>query len=129
VIALPTIRTVGIDKPILSPLVRDYMTMRKFGLSQNHAVRQYEERMANYKEMFNKLSQTTEPTYLIGQPICGHHKQSYNLNNWIKESEWEYLREAARHYGFEIKESRFIIVQFKPLGWKPGSSKIELVRW
>lgn len=128
VVSIPTLRTVGVHKPVLSPLVHDLAAMHKFGLSQGKAIQQHEEQVTYYMDMVNRMVETTEPTYLIGQPICEQHKATYKLTDWIKESDWGYLRQAAAHFGLMLPEAALVIITFKPLGWTPGRKGIELTR-
>lgn len=65
------------------------------------------------------LVHTTEPTYLLGKEVCQAHRGSYNFFDWFKMSDWEVMREAARHYGLSIPRPDLLIVQFKPVGWEP----------
>ncbi len=68
------------------------------------------------------------PTYLIGHEVCQSHRNNYMLSDWISEAEWNLVRDAAESKGFNISALSLIQVTFKPLGWTPDQSYIEVKR-
>jgi hypothetical protein len=119
VIAIPTVRSIGLIKPELSPLINQTAIFDRNLLDRNMTIRQYEASMDDYKQHESDMVTTSRPTILIGRPICERHKASYKLSDWISEADWSHLQEMARHYGFDLEASVIITVLFKPLGWKP----------
>jgi len=129
VIEVPTIRTVGVIEPTLNrELVQNSSLMYRNNLVPNIIISQYEDLMKDYRKASTTIAQTTETTKLVGQPICQEHRDCYNLMEWIKPTDWRHLQEAAKAHGFEIPAGVNITVTFKPLGWTPGLSHLEIER-
>lgn len=128
VIEVPTVRTVGLIKPQLSPLLRQGRTMAKFKLNPHRIVAQYEALMRSYNLDLDKMVNTDQPTYLIGREVCNDHKTTYNILDWIRAADWIVLREAAQHYGYDLPPAGLVRVKFQPLGWKPHNGSLELAR-
>ncbi len=135
VVILPmNLRTPAINKPVMSPYIGDQMALRRRGFNPHQIIRQYEDALADYKATHETITARDEPLYLLGKEVCQLHRSNYNFFQWFKASEWEYLREAARAYGYNLPPGRLFQIEFRPLGWKPpkASSKgrpvIELTR-
>lgn len=129
VIKLPTMRTLGVIKPeIHRDLLDSPDVLRRANLSREYIVGRHEEQLADYRQAQSTYVDTDKPTYLIGRPLCPIHAKTYNLTDWMPESEWAALREAARSKGFHIPETRLIIVEFKPLDWEAADEYMELER-
>lgn len=135
VIALPTMRTVMIDKPTLSHLVHDSRLMAQMQLDQPITIRHHEDQVKDFIERQNVMVETDEPTYLIsessdGTPnaLCLKHRDSFMLTDWIPASDLRVIQEAARSRGIFIADPLLIPVVFKPLGWRPGHKYVELSR-
>ena len=68
------------------------------------------------------MVRTDQPTILLCREVCEHHKQTYNLAQWINEADWQYIREAARESGYAIPSIELVTVQFRPVGWHPRNT-------
>ncbi len=112
VIEVPTIRSKGVIKPTI-PNPNVHAPDLQFSFQR------YEELLADAKLRENQMVISETPTYLIGREVCRFHKEKYNLFDWMKRSEWEVMREAARHHGCIIPESHLIQIKFMPIGWTP----------
>lgn len=128
VVELPTIRTRGVIKPLLSNLVHDPLALRRAGFNRNQMIRQYEESIRTFAADENERVYTDRPTMLLCKEVCRVHKESYNLFNWIRRSEIHAIREAARHYGVEIQADNMIVIKFQPIGWRVSNGRLEMVR-
>lgn len=73
-------------------------------------------------------TETTDPTYLIGPPLCRAHTETYKLSDWFPPNEWAAMQEGARSRGLKIADQAVIKVEFKPLGWTLGCKYMELER-
>ena len=129
VIELPTYRTVAMDEPSLNrEIVNNPAVLAKSGLPRNMVIQQYEEAVQEYKLRSGQLAKTDKPTYLMGKELCRQHKESYKFSDWLPATDWAYLQEVARSNGYEILNQDLVIITFRPLGWTPGASHLELER-
>lgn len=71
------------------------------------------------KGMTTDMVQTDKPTLLIAKEVCQQHRDTYNLVDWIKPSDWTALQEVAMCNGYTLKEASLIDVRFYPVGWEP----------
>lgn len=122
VVEIPTIRTVGMHKPVLTQAARDPFLMQSIGLSTPIAIRQYEIATEDYRLHSNDMVKTDKPTYLLGREVCQLHRDTYNLFDWFGANEWDHLVEAARHRGFDLPLASNVIITFRPVGWRPGQT-------
>lgn len=122
VVEVPTIRTVGIAKPVLPRLVLDSSVMKRAELDQRIAIDAHVAAMKDYIEHRNDVVHTDRPTYLICREVCQKHRDSYVLQDWFQASDWKVMQEAARSRGFHLEDSGIITVTFKPIGWLPFQS-------
>lgn len=112
VIEVPTIRSKGVIPPT-RPNPSVHAPDLQFSFQR------YEELLAEAKLAEGQMVISQTPTMLIGREVCKMHKAKYNLFDWFKRSEWEVMREAARHHGCIIPESHLIQIKFMPVGWTP----------
>lgn len=70
--------------------------------------------------MGQAMVQTEKPTYLLGKEVCQHHKETYNLGDWISKGDWEALQDLAHQSGYHIPEVDIMGVEFRPIGWEPS---------
>jgi hypothetical protein len=126
VIQIPTIRTIGIERPVLSPLVHDINLMRRNNLDPAMHIRMYEARLQEWKSTQNNLIRTADPTILIGTSLCHLHRVRYNFIDWFGVGEWDALCEAARAHGVVLETG--VIITFRPLDWTPEAKYMELDR-
>lgn len=127
VIAIPTLRTVGMIQPVLSPHINNREIMGKMELDINMTIRIYEAEVADYKAHCNDMSSTDEPTYLIGTEVCGTHAFNYKFLDWYGVKNFNNLIESARAHNL-LLDIHGVKVQFKPIGWEPGGSYLEVER-
>lgn len=71
---------------------------------------------------------TTKPTLLLFVPVCGDHKDTYALTDWIGGGDWSAMQDVAHQNGYHIQDQSVMVVEFKPIGWTPGSEHLELER-
>jgi hypothetical protein len=129
VLALPTMRTVMMDKPELTEPARSPIIMARMGLSIGETIRQHEHRMKQYKQESGNFIKTNQPTYLVSRiALCAKHRTNFRLTNWMKASDLKTVQEAAKTKGFHIPNPLLLPVEFKPLGWKPSHKWLELDR-
>jgi len=76
----------------------------------------------------DELVKTDKPTQLIGKTVCRLHMDTYKVTDWINEHEWKIMEEAAAERGLHLDLLSLVRVEFKPLGWIPGSDHLELER-
>lgn len=75
------------------------------------------------------MIKSERPTYLMFNEVCDTHKESYAIEHCgLKESDWAYIREAARDNGYILEEPSITMFQFKPIGWTPSRGYLELER-
>ena len=127
IVEIPTIRSVGLIPPILSPLVQSHGHMRNMELDMAITIRMYEEQVAQYKAMVNNMVECDEPTILVGAVICREHAKVYRFLDWFGIEQWGHLQEGAREHGvlLDIKDVK---VRWRPYGWEPGGNYMEIVR-
>lgn len=124
VIELPTIRTKGVTYP-----PKPNPAFFKFGShAYTVAMRVYEIALAEVKKREDELSASKKTTYMILREVCQPHKEKYCFQDWFRESEWEYVREAARSRGFDIPPINIVAIGFRPIGWAPESQYMDLQR-
>lgn len=68
------------------------------------------------------MVETSQPTTLLCREVCGVHRATYNLAEWVPAADWAYLQEVAHANGYHIPEITIVTVQFKPLGWHPRNT-------
>lgn len=122
VIEIPTIRTVGITKPVLPRLVMDSSVMKRAELNQQLAIEAHVAAMEDYITHRNDMAVTDQPTYLICKEVCQFHKERYNLQDWFAAADWKTMQEAAYAHGFHLQDTSVIAVTFRPIGWLPSHS-------
>jgi len=127
VVEIPTIRTVGLIPPVLSPLVRHNGHMQEMQLDITMTIRMYEAQVAEYKARLNDMVDCDEPTLLVGAEICRDHAQTYKFLDWFTLENWNHLREGAQEHGvlLDIKDVK---VRWRPFGWEPGGNYMEVER-
>lgn len=67
----------------------------------------------------SEMVQTDRPTVLLGREVCEQHMKTYNLTDWLPDSDWAYIQEAARANGYLVPEPKLLVIQFRPIGWQP----------
>lgn len=117
-IALPTIRTVGMIQPVLDKTLLVPSILNKSGFDLKATVDSYERAVEEYKTHSSDWVTTTRPTLLTGRGICGVHRQTYQFVDWFGVEEWVRLREAASSRGYFLDLSNLKIV-FKRVDWTP----------
>lgn len=76
----------------------------------------------------NVTASTAQPTFLLCREVCEDHKATYALSDWISETDWKYVQEAAAEEGLSIPSIQLVGVRFMPLGWHPKKGYMELER-
>ncbi len=129
VIELPTIRTKGVvwpTKPEESMFRRQ--SNGKQSIAYLNACRIYDVLLAEANKRCDELSTSSKPTFMLLREVCTDHMAKYKFSDWFRESEWEYVREAAHSRDFDIPTIDLVVIQFKPLGWTPEAQYMNLER-
>ena len=127
VVEIPTIRTVGVNKPVLPTIITDVKRLKEAGFNQSQLINQHVAAMDDYISCCNEIVKTDKPTYLICREVCQSHRDTYRLQDWFLPSDWRLMQEAAHSKGFHLEDSSIITVTFRPIGWLPQQT-IELER-
>jgi hypothetical protein len=127
VISIPTIRTVGMIEPVLSPLVHNGQLMQKMELDLNMTIRNYQLAVADYRQHCNDMVETSDPTIYLGREVCDLHKALYRFMDWFGRKDWERMVEAARTKGVML-DTKDISLTWEDEGFEPAKRFIEVVR-
>jgi hypothetical protein len=127
VVAIPTIRTVGLIPPTLSELVHDSAIMQRMQLDMGMTIRLYEAQLAEYKAHATDMVVCPEPTLIIGQEICIAHARTYKFLDWFGQPEWDHMCEAACNHGV-LLDIADVKVKWAPVEWEPGEKYIAVQR-